>query len=179
MPTRRPLAKLRDVILHSLTTIPFLRQQLTEMNVKPQPTYRRGLLLPDHLTCIPAYTGQLLPQPFVQTATGEALCLDEILGQRFALLKLYEGSAQPFAVIHNKIWFHLDTQFIAILADQNIGNTPHKGITTIIDSENRLHRLLRNRQDVFLLLRPDHYIMGIFDTSSLHRVEYLLARSFA
>lgn len=178
MPTQHPLAQLRDTTLHSLARVPLIRQQLTEMNVKPQPQYQRGLLLPRHLSCAPAYTGQLLPQPSIQTTNGEQVPLDQILGPRFALLQLYEKSVQPFAFTADAVWTQLHTQFISILSAQNSSSTPDSELTTIIDSENILHQLLHNRHDVLLLLRPDHYIMGIFHTSSIRKVECLLARLF-
>jgi 3-(3-hydroxy-phenyl)propionate hydroxylase len=183
MPTKRPHAQIRDTAIHSLSKIPLLRQQLTEMNVKPQPKYQRGLLLPRRLTIIPAQTGQLLPQPLIQTANDQPITvqLDQILGQRFALLQLYERATQPFAAAQDAIWTQLDVQFISILPTQAAATsiaTPHRDVTTIIDSESILHRLLRNRHNVLLLLRPDHYIMGIFDVSSMRKVESQLAHLF-
>ena len=174
MPTQRPLAQLRDTTLHSLTRVPLIRQQLTEMNVKPQPKYQRGLLLPRHLSCAPTYTGKLLPQPIVQTSNGEHIPLDQVLGSRFALLQLYEKSAQPCVFAADALWTQLHTQFISILPTQSSSSPPDNEHTLIIDSNDILHQLLRHRHDVVLLLRPDHYIMGIFHTSSIHKVERLL-----
>ena len=176
MPTHRPPARIRDVIIQSLTKLAPVRKQFTEMNVKPQPKYQRGLLLPQRLTSAPDQTGKLLPQPLIQTILGQQVRLDQMLGQRFALLQLYERSTRPFADVQDEIWSRLETQFMSILPAQASSISPSKSITAIIDSEGILHQLLRHRHDVFLLLRPDHYIMGIFHASSIHDVERELTR---
>ena len=187
MPTQHPLAYIRDITIKSLTSIGHLRRRLTEMNVKPQPKYRRGILLSRQLTSATAQTGQLICQPFVQTIQGEQVRLDQILGNRFSLLKLYEKEKQPFVSAQAEIWTHLNTQFILILSAEEakpsrltrLENHPQKSIKVIIDNEGQLRHLLQHNPNAFLLLRPDHYIMGIFHTASMRNVERQLANFFS
>jgi 3-(3-hydroxy-phenyl)propionate hydroxylase len=179
MPTQPLRAYLRDFVLHTINTYPPARQHLSEMRVKPPPRYTRGLLLPSHLTVYSARTGMLLPQPFVQTAQGTSIRLDEVLGHHFILVGLYEEQKNLFTRLTDTIWDRLDTRFICLCRrEQDMLNPlPERGkreFIPILDRTNQISSLLHHNPNVLMLLRPDHYIMGIFPVTHIHEIQQAL-----
>ena len=143
MPTSKPLALLRDSIFRALNTIPTMRRFLSEAGIKPQPRYTKGFTLPNSGTrFIASLTGSMLPQPEITISDGHKVLLDNALGQGFALLRLYDDPLKAFASLQADIWQRLDVRFVAI---QNQDK----------------HFPLRN-PNLFVLVRPDRYILGIF-----------------
>ncbi len=164
MPTARPLALLRDLFFRSIGTIPFVRQALTEAKVKPQPLYTRGCLLSSHDKASKALIGAMLPQPQVLTLEKQQILLDDALGHGFALLRLYEDPGGAFAPLKAEQWSWLNVRFVCILPGKYKaeGTAQASTCTTVIDSEQRLDAFLRHNQDIYVLVRPDRYIMGVF-----------------
>ncbi len=165
MPTSKPLALLRDAIFHTLNTIPPIRRFLSEADIKPQPRYTRGFLLSrpvgtrfiassfatsvaSSITSIIAslnaasMTGKMLPQPEIMSDTGEKALLDTALGPGFALLRLHDDPQKAFSSLKSDIWQRLDVRFVAM--QNHVKHFP-----------------LRNPR-LFVLVRPDRYVLGIF-----------------
>ena len=61
------------------------------MKYKPKPRFASGFLVPDGKSARRTLVGRLFPQPFVRTAAGQRVLLDEVLGNRFALVALTSG----------------------------------------------------------------------------------------
>ncbi|HJT55495.1 MAG TPA: bifunctional 3-(3-hydroxy-phenyl)propionate/3-hydroxycinnamic acid hydroxylase, partial [Ktedonobacteraceae bacterium] len=89
MPTARPAALFRDILLFTLNSIPAAREYLTEMRIKPQPRYKKGFMLAGVNKSV---VGMMLPQPEVTTLQGDKVLLDEVLGTGFALLRYLDTS---------------------------------------------------------------------------------------
>ncbi len=87
-------------------------------------------------------TGIMLPQPEVKTSEGEKTLLDNILGPGFALLRLHHNPDKAFASLNAGIWQRLGVRFVSI--------------------ENELESFPLNQRDLFVLVRPDRYIYGVF-----------------
>ncbi len=149
MPTSKPLALLRDGIFRALNIIPPIRRFLSEAGIKPQPRYTRGFMLfrPGEARFIAFLTGasmigKMLPQPEIVSDTGKKVLLDNALGPGFALLRLRDDPQKAFSSLKSDIWQRLDVRFVAM---QN----PVK------------HFPLRNPR-MFVLVRPDRYVLGVF-----------------
>lgn len=144
MPTSKPLALLRDGIFSTLNTVPPVRRFLSEAGIKPLPRYTRGFLLSPRLRVplVASLTGKMLPQPQIDIEEDEQTLLDNALGPGFALLRLHEHAQKAFASLKSDIWQRLDTRFVAI----------HNPIR---------HFPLRNPH-LFVLVRPDRYVLGVF-----------------
>ena len=142
MPTSKVLATLRDGIFLALNTIPAIRDYLTEARLKPQPRYKQGFIHFDASRESKALTGMMLPQPQVKTSQGKTTLLDNILGPGFALLRLQNNSDKAFASLDADIWQRLGVRFVSI--------------------ENELDSFPLNKHDLFMLVRPDRYIYGVF-----------------
>lgn len=144
MPTSKPLALLRDSIFSTLNTIPPMRRFLSEVGIKPQPRYSQGFLLSSSLRTrfMASMTGMMLPQPEIGIDTDEKMLLDNALGPGFALIRLHENAQKAFASLKSDIWQRLGARFVAI---HNEGK----------------HFPLRDPR-LFVLVRPDRYVLGIF-----------------
>lgn len=142
MPTSKPVALLRDGAFRSLNTIPAIREYLAEGRLKPQPRYKKGFVLFDGTRENRAITGMMLPQPEVKTPKSKKTLLDNILGTGFALLRLHDNPEEPFASIKASVWQRLGVRFVSI--------------------ENEVDNFPLNQRDLFILVRPDRYIYGVF-----------------
>ncbi len=158
MSTSKPLAFLRDSIFHTINTIPAVRNHFTEARIKPQPRYKKGLMLADNTRESKAMTGTMLPQPEISTTEGNKTLLDNALGPGFALLCLHDDPQRAFASLKADIWRRLDVRFVAI---------------SCRDTLHRVHDFPLKRQKLFVLVRPDRYILGVFQE---HQAEMFAAR---
>jgi 3-(3-hydroxy-phenyl)propionate hydroxylase len=92
-------------------------------------------------------TGIMLPQPEISTTDGNKTLLDNALGPGFALLCLHDDPQRAFASLKAGIWRRLDVRFVAI---------------SYRDTIHRVHDFPLKRQKLFVLVRPDRYILGVF-----------------
>ena len=180
MSTLRPLAFCRNLIIRMLYALPSIREYLTEMRMKPQAKYKAGFFLFKEQDT--RMVGSLLPQPEVITLQGQHVLLDEVLGTGFALLRRHSNPEEAFATLKTDFWEHLGARFVCIQTD----DVPRKWLDTKKDSrqhdshheQSESHRpqslpivvvhsmdkdFLRMSQDHFIVVRPDRFILGIFN----------------
>ena len=159
--TKSPLVALfRDSFFRTLNRIPPTRKFLSEVGLKPQPRYKKGFLLSNGSRSNRVMAGFMLPQPEVTTSQGKRLLLDNLVGTGFAVLRLHHDPTQAFAPLipYADIWKRLGTQFICIQPE-----TEHSSaLSPLVLQSNELAKFLYNRHDIFVLVRPDRYIYGIF-----------------
>ncbi|MDQ2713711.1 MAG: bifunctional 3-(3-hydroxy-phenyl)propionate/3-hydroxycinnamic acid hydroxylase [Chloroflexota bacterium] len=183
MPMRRSSALMRDSLLAVLTALPPIRTFLSEARIKPQPRYQQGLLLSAGGRAGKVLAGQMLPQPQVLTVEGEAVLLDDVLGPGFALLRLHDDPLAAFAPIKGSIWERLDVRFVCVqpaeegsraaVEGRPGGGEPAEGDLTGRRpaaplhemADRQLSRFLGGKRDLFVLVRPDRYILGAFEAA--------------
>ncbi len=180
MPTNRLIASIRDGFLRVINSIAPLRELIREMRVKPQPRYRHGFLVTTPMNKEGRkLVGRTLPQPRVQLPDGENIPLDEVLGNGFALLRLHDDPARAFEPLQQEIWASLGIRFVCI---QPGGTTPQnaqgvqKQVNCVIDVEGKMSAFLRGNHDLYLLVRPDRYVMGVFCMEQAERFAEALQR---
>jgi 3-(3-hydroxy-phenyl)propionate hydroxylase len=153
MSTHRSIALLRDgffrgIVQHILP----MRVAIEEMRVKPQPRYSQGFLLPPDSRENRTYRGRLLPQSMVTAADGKQILLDEVLGNSFALFKLYDRlydkPTQECVLEGHEIWQRL-------------------GVRCVDVDASKMGAFFEKKRDVYILIRPDKYIMGAFKAVQL------------
>ena len=142
MPVSKPVAMLRDAVFRTLNTVPSIREYLTEGRLKPQPRYKKGFLYFDGTRESKAIVGMMLPQPEVKTPQGKKTLLDNVLGPGFALLRRHDNPEEAFASLKAGTWRRLGVRFVS--------------------TENEIDKVLLNERDLFILVRPDRYIYGVF-----------------
>ena len=184
MTTQRPIALLRDLVLRTIDKLPPIRVLLTEMRVKPQPRYTDGLLLKNSPQGARKLVGAFLPQPYIHTQEGKRVLLDEVLGNSFTLIRLYEEGDEAFVGIRNPIWQRLNVKFVcvqppsskqyALLASAE--KQPDARVTYIIDIEKRISKFMGHRHDLYVLVRPDRYVMGVCSTKQIQLFEDALQK---
>ena len=175
----RSLAILRDLCFRLLNAIPYTHAYLSEIRFKPQPRIKKGGLFLRFNRASRRYAGQLLPQPTVQTSQGEHVLLDEVLGNDFALLRLNAkpGQAvQAFSALPLAPWHQLGIRFISIQPADAQPRSPTQSQLhilpeheTVQDTEHVLSAFLRHNANLYLLVRPDRYILGAFSEEEIEQ----------
>ena len=173
MPTNKSIAFLRDLFFRAINTIPPIREFLSEARFKPQPRYKRGFLLFNKDSQCRKLTGHMLPQPYMRTRDGDRILLDDVLGDSFALLRLYEKQEEAFVFLQDPLWQQLNVKFVCIhpgeaaieiMKGGQADSRPdaQQEATLIIDSEKQIGAFLSGNRELCLLVRPDRYIMAVF-----------------
>ncbi|HXX78803.1 MAG TPA: hypothetical protein VEI53_09940, partial [Ktedonobacteraceae bacterium] len=103
--------------------------------------------------------GLMLPQPEVITAQGQKTLLDNVLGPDFALLRIGHKSQEAFTSLARDDWHQLGAQLIAI--------------------DNEIEGFPANQRDLFILVRPDRYIYGVFTDGHEHAFIVTLRKHLA
>ena len=143
MPTKRPVAWLRDAIFGLLNILPSVRHNLSQAAIKPQPRYKRGFLLRGRSRTNRVLAGRMLPQPRISNLGGPRYLLDDLLGPGFVLLRLNNAELQPFADVDEQpIWQRLGARLLAVGSE--------------------VRAALDTHEDLFVLVRPDRYIYAAF-----------------
>jgi 3-(3-hydroxy-phenyl)propionate hydroxylase len=162
MTTSHPLASLRDIAVRVLVTLPSIASSLAEVRIKPEPFYKHGLLLSDGSRLSLALTGQLLPQPTVLIWGDKPVLLDKLFGYGFALLRLHPDPGEAFKPLQADLWQRLKPRYICIVpAIENMQET-YRNITCVLDRQQQMAHFLRGHRDLFILVRPDRYVLGTF-----------------
>ncbi|GAC1581834.1 MAG: bifunctional 3-(3-hydroxy-phenyl)propionate/3-hydroxycinnamic acid hydroxylase [Ktedonobacteraceae bacterium] len=178
MTTTRRASQLRDWFFTIVNAIPPLRDAITEMRVKPQPQYRKGFLLPTRNRKNKRLVGALLPQPYVLARNGEKILLDDVLGDGFALLRLYKKPEQAFEGVQEDTWEQLGVKPVCVLPQGvSFAEYEHEKCEVVSDMDGKLGDFLRHKQDIFVVVRPDRYVMGVFratETQEAHKPMFLL-----
>jgi len=181
MPTTPRTARLRDWFFAIMNHLPPFREAITEMRVKPQPRYSKGFLLPAKVRENKQLVGVLLPQPYVLTQKGERVLFDDVLGDGFALIRLYEEPEQVFEPLQGKIWQQLGVRRICVLPQGAASEIAEKAkcgeyeCEVVRDVDGQLGIFLRQQRGIFVLVRPDRYIAGVF---GVEEITLLLKLSF-
>ena len=140
----------------ALNLVPPARDYVAQMKYKPPPRFEAGFVLPDGKGRA-SLVGRLLPQPTVLTADGRDVLLDEVLGNRFALLLRTANPARDFALLAQPVWDAMDVLRVAVLPDgAALAAGPHW--TALADRDGGLAAAMRPYDGHALLLRPDHYV---------------------
>lgn len=173
MPTRRTIAATRNLLFRAINLLPVARNTLSEMRVKPQPRYQRGYFLPHHRFHHDRLSGALIPQFMLQTLDGESILLDEVLGDGFTVLTLYDQhkvhtNSLPLAIPYLKDTAPVPITRVLVL-QQGTAQKPlqeeierYSDQRYVIDSEGTLQQWLQTRKARGAVLRPDHFVLVIF-----------------
>ncbi|MHB8600950.1 MAG: bifunctional 3-(3-hydroxy-phenyl)propionate/3-hydroxycinnamic acid hydroxylase MhpA [Ktedonobacteraceae bacterium] len=173
MPTARPIALLRDIVLRTLNTIPITRTIFTEASIKPAPRYKRGAILRNDTQKARALTGLLLPQPEVITADGRHVLLDDILGPSFAIICCHPDPLKAVANLNTDFWQTLGARFVCLQPTEKMRQVialDHSTILPVIPFQvvqTEDTRFLRLCRDVCIVARPDRYVLSTFNVQNV------------
>ena len=163
----------------ALNVWPPARDYVQQMKYKPPPRFNAGFLVPDGKGRR-SIVGRLLPQPMVRLADGREALLDELLGNRFALL-LPSGQPSSLARLRHPVWDRLGASRVA-LVPHGAPAAPADGIEVAALAGGALDGVAADYAGHALLLRPDHYVAATVPLAgadpAAQAVEDLLAASW-
>ncbi|TMD95507.1 MAG: hypothetical protein E6I79_01095, partial [Chloroflexi bacterium] len=178
MSTNKPAAYCRDIVFHLLNQVQAIREILSEGRIKPQPRYKTGFLLFNKERKHRTIAGRMLSQPRLATAQEWCVLLDEVLGPGFALLRFHHNPKEAFATLKTDFWERLGIQFVCIqpgIPRKEGYNSldrehPHKetyeslriGKASLMVVQSHDTGFLADYRDLFVVVRPDRYILGVF-----------------
>ena len=105
--------------------------------------------------------GVMLPQPEVVTLEGKRALLDDVLGTGFAILRLSEKPMEAFVALKGEIWQRLGVHLVCIQSGLSVPIENDK-YTVVGDMQQVMSNFLLHNRDIFVVVRPDRYIFGIF-----------------
>ncbi|MBX3529438.1 MAG: bifunctional 3-(3-hydroxy-phenyl)propionate/3-hydroxycinnamic acid hydroxylase [Rhizobiaceae bacterium] len=156
-PTNRVMAVLRDVLFSAMKYVPPVRDYIVQMRFKPMPTYEQGVVVHgadgDHVV------GRMFPQPAVRRADGSTALLDDVIGNRFAILSwavdpgIYMGEAASEA------WRRLGGRTIIVRPPtESAAVADADGHETVCDHTLALKDWFANGRVSTVVIRPDRFI---------------------
>jgi 3-(3-hydroxy-phenyl)propionate hydroxylase len=160
-----------------LGRFPAIRDYFAQMKYKPKPRFRSGLLLTDGRTQRSTSVGRLIPQPMVNTRTGER-CLDDVLGDDFALL----GFLDDISVFERSTSHPVFSSIAArrILVSEDLFEARYAGDVDIItDRTSSLVHGLDCAKGRIFAIRPDRYVLGAFTPTTADKFAERLATLIA
>lgn len=147
-------------IFRVLGVWPAARSYFAEMKYKPPPRFNSGFLLEGQLARR-GIVGRMLPQPALPAAF-DGKCLDELLGDGFAILGVDIDQPVLDALDLGASWNRIVARRLALHSGDVPAFAEHSGM--------------------LLLIRPDHYVLARFAPGDTHRtvpqLDALLARTW-
>ncbi len=178
MTTTQRASQLRNWFFAIVNTVPLLRNAITEMHVKPQPRYSKGFLLPTQDGKNKRLIGALLPQPHVLMPDNKKVLLDDVLGNGFVVLRLYEKPAKAFEDVPENVGHQSEVKYVCVLPQGvPFAEVEQKQCEVVSDVDGVLGKFLRQRQDIFVVVRPDRYVAGVLSTKERRVLKILLTHA--
>lgn len=160
-PPKRWQGALRDGVSWFLNYVPPVKRYFLEMRFKPMPQYHQGALIAAGNRHSPV--GKMFIQPKVLTEDGDTVLLDQLIGEKFAIIAW--GCDPTWGMTSEQIdqWKALGTQFIQVLPDVQLGapSDVAVGVTRIGDCTGRLKEWFARGDSSITLLRPDRFVAGV------------------
>jgi 3-(3-hydroxy-phenyl)propionate hydroxylase len=165
-PTRRSVARARDVFLRAASVAPAVKRWVLEMRFKPIPHYRSGFIAPDGPGIAVPTVGRMLAQPRVETRDGECVRLDDVLGPWFAVVGF---ECDPLSALTDAELAAVDDFHARVIkvvesrAGARHRERPCVAAETLVveDVDNELRNWFQARGHDVVLVRPDRYVAAM------------------
>jgi 3-(3-hydroxy-phenyl)propionate hydroxylase len=135
-----------------------VRSYFGEMKYKPRPRFRHGFLVPSRHDLV----GRLFPQPMVKARGGKPALLDDFLPRGFALLGIDVSAADLLATADAFQRARVAVDATLSLRVSGLPGDNESELQVISSSD---PQLMATRGKI-ILLRPDHYVMSLFESSN-------------
>jgi 3-(3-hydroxy-phenyl)propionate hydroxylase len=154
-PNTRSKEILRDTLLKLINLVPGVKKRFDHDTIKPSPVCKKGLLLRTESA------GLMLLQPYVKTAHGITVLMDEILGKGFAILGV---DVDPRSYMNNdcqRFWHMLNAECVHLVMSGSISKAK-EGVFLLLEGQSRkITDWFSNLLGKVIALRPDRYIAFI------------------
>jgi 3-(3-hydroxy-phenyl)propionate hydroxylase len=165
-PRNRLMALATQGFYRLLSLCPPARDYIMEMKYRPAPRFPSGFLVPSPAAGRDNWVGRLLSQPLVRIEEGRATLLDEVIGNRFAVIAYGADPAAIFARLDPAVWGKLDVVRLGIVPT-GVPLAPATGLRIVGDTDGAFGRIFARLRDHILVLRPDHYVAAQLSPSNL------------
>jgi len=125
---------------------------------EPRPRFRHGFLVPSRHDLV----GRLFPQPMVKAHGGKIALLDDFLPRGFALLGIDVSAADLSAAADAFQRARVAVDATVSLRVSGLAGDNGSELQVISSSD---QQLMATRGKI-ILLRPDHYVMSVFESSN-------------
>jgi 3-(3-hydroxy-phenyl)propionate hydroxylase len=174
-PRNRVTERVRDLAFRAVQLVPGAREYILQMKYKPMPRYTTGVVVPYAGGVPGAPVGSMFGQPQVETADGDRVRLDDILGSSFAVLGLGRDPAASLDADALAWCEKTGTRLLEVVGSKQ-GATTSTGTSTgtsvrveDLDGHFRDWRL-RRPGDEIIVLRPDRYVAAVCTATELEDV---------
>lgn len=151
-------ARARDFVFTAGQRVPVVRRFLREMRFKPPATYEAGLFVGLGTT---RATGSMLVSPRVLDGAGAFVDLDDVLGERFALLGV-GGEPASLEALDAPLWDRLGATRVHVALDDRLPAGGAKACAAVADADGLLAEQLADARGQIVLVRPDRFVVGAF-----------------
>jgi len=142
---------------------PPARDYIAQMRFKPSPRFVEGFLVPDGRNAKRTLVGRLFPQPQVVLPDGQAVLLDNILGNGFSIvMRSSKGGTMP---VCESALSSIKPKRIMIVGD---GLPQAASADGLIVREKNAQDWAAIPPDQVFLLRPDRYVMACMPVEDWH-----------
>ena len=160
--TQRPIAAVRDAALRTANRPPLVQRWVAAGGWKPRTTYRRGFLHPR--TRRRAGEGSQIPQPAVRLPNGKQEAFDDVLGGAFSLVGWRTDPRLGLDTASSRVIEAFGVRIMRLEPDL-APLSESLEVVVIADADGVLERWFRAAGASLALVRPDHYVYAVFETS--------------
>ncbi|MFC6671506.1 bifunctional 3-(3-hydroxy-phenyl)propionate/3-hydroxycinnamic acid hydroxylase [Marinobacterium aestuariivivens] len=162
-PPKRWMGTVRDGISWLLNYLPPIKRYFLEMRFKPMPQYTEGALVAAAPALKQSPVGRMFIQPKVHTEDGDRVLLDDVIGNRFAIIAW--GTDPTWGLSQEQVayWQQLGACFIQVLPSVQLeaGTEAPDGVTRLGDADGRLKEWFGNYPASVAVLRPDRFVAAL------------------
>lgn len=161
-PPRRWQGKLRDGLAWLTGFVPPLKRYFLEMRFKPMPRYAAGVVVAgEQAKASPV--GRMFIQPRVSIEDGRTVLLDDVIGNRFAILAWGTDPMWGLSDAQRQFWRALNACFIQVVPDTQMRAPADAGpeVLRVGDATGRLKEWFGRQSGSVVILRPDRFIAAL------------------
>ncbi len=162
-PPKRWMGTVRDGISWLLNYLPPVKRYFLEMRFKPMPQYTAGALVAAEPALKRSPVGRMFIQPKVLTEDGRKVLLDDVIGNRFAVIVWGTHPTRGLSDEQVAFWKQLGACFIQVLpsVQLEVGREVPEDVIRIGDADGRLKEWFGNYPASIAILRPDRFVAAL------------------
>ena len=149
---------------------PPLGDYFSQMKYKPEPRFVSGLFVSDRRRARKTKTGRLFPQPWLETADGHAVLLDDLLQDQFALIAYGPNPTGLLESMNDPLLDRLGTVRVGIVPASAPAVVAAPGAHLLRDGTGAVGAYFAGTGDHLALLRPDRYVMAVTSSAAARSV---------
>ncbi|MBC7201959.1 MAG: bifunctional 3-(3-hydroxy-phenyl)propionate/3-hydroxycinnamic acid hydroxylase [Pusillimonas sp.] len=162
MPNTMLKARFIQAGFRALQWVPPANEYITQMRYKPKPRFSKGFFVADGTNARHTRVGRMVCQPMLERPDRSLVRLDDLLGNDFGLIAFHPNPQKAFEglpVLPFEQSLNLKRLCITPRFYNPFPPAPNAA-QTVRDLAGDFERHCPSAQDVWLLIRPDRYVMA-------------------